>query len=172
MHIDLQHGNILLEQIEAEDGGGEHYHAYILIKESMETVFQSISQLEEYPKFMPHVANVESVHYEQTTNFRYFIEVPMGINYQYEISTAKYESSEYSWLTWEIAPWKENNIVDTWGQWVITPYKNTDFTLVQYQVYTDIGYIPFGFGWIVDFLTEYSLPDVLLNTKEYVEAHD
>jgi hypothetical protein len=43
---------------------------------------------------------------------------------------------------------------------------------VQYQVYTDLGHIPFGLGWIIDFLTEYSLPEVLLNTKEYVEANE
>ena len=68
--------------------------------------------------------------------------------------------------------WEENNIEDTWGQWVISPYPNTQCTLVQYQVYTDLGYIPFGLGWVVDFLTEYSLPEVLLNTKEYIETHD
>ena len=172
MHADLQRGNVILEQIESTKGAGEHYHAYILINQKVESVFQAISHLENYPKFMPHVSNVETVHYKQLTNFRYFIELPMGITYQYQISSAEYESPQSSWLTWKLEDWEDNNIVDTWGQWVLSPYKDTDLTLVKYQVYTDLGYIPFGLGWVVDFLTEYSLPDVLLNTKEYVETHD
>lgn len=172
MHADLQRGNVILEQIESTKRAGEHYHAYILINQKVEWVFQAISHLENYPKFMPHVSNVETVHYKQLTNFRYFIELPMGITYQYQISSAEYESPQSSWLTWKLEDWKDNNIVDTWGQWVLSPYKDTDLTLVQYQVYTDLGYIPFGLGWVVDFLTEYSLPDILLNTKEYVETHD
>ena len=172
MHADLQRGNVILEQIESTKGAGEHYHAYILINQKVESVFQAISHLENYPKFMPHVSNVETVHYKQLTNFRYFIELPMGITYQYQISSAEYESPQSSWLTWKLEDCEDNNIVDTWGQWVLSTYKDTDLTLVQYQVYTDLGYIPFGLGWVVDFLTEYSLPDVLLNTKEYVETHD
>ncbi len=172
MHADLQQGNVLLEQIKSTKGAGEHYHAYILIEEKMKTVFQAISQLENYPQFIPHVANVEAVHNQQLTNFRYFIELPMGINYQYQISSAQHESPQLSWFTWKLENWEENNIEDTWGQWVISPYPNTQCTLVQYQVYTDLGYIPFGLGWVVDFLTEYSLPEVLLNTKEYIETHD
>ena len=172
MHASLQHGDIILKHIESKNGPGEHYHGYILIEESMENVFQAISQLEDYPQFMPHVAKVESLNKKQPTHFRYFIELPMGITYQYQISTVIYESSKSSWLTWKLEDWEENDIKDTWGQWVLSSYPKTNFILVQYQVYTDVGNIPFGLGWVVDLLTEYSLPDILISTKEYVEADD
>jgi len=170
MHTDLQHGKTLIEKITTTDGSGEHYHGYILIDENIEHVFMAISQLENYPEFMPLVADAEKVLNQNTSNFRYYIELPMGVKYQYQISTIQYESPQSSWLYWKMEDWEENNIEDTWGQWVITPYKNTHLTLVQYQVYTDLGHIPFGFGWIVDFLVVYNLPDVLTNTKRYVES--
>ena len=131
-----------------------------------------VKDFQSYPQFMPHIVNVDAVATDRGTNFRYFLQLPLSIEYQYQISDQSYVSSNEAWLTWKISSWEENNIEDTWGQWMLTPYKDNLFTLVQYQVYTDLGYIPFGLGWVVNFLTEYSLPEVLLNTKEYIEAHD
>ncbi|MCI5125930.1 MAG: hypothetical protein D3925_16025, partial [Candidatus Electrothrix sp. AR5] len=42
-------------------------------------------------------------------------------------------------------------------------------SLVLYHVYTDPGKIPFGLGWIVDFLGKDSVPEVLVQTKELAE---
>jgi len=69
--------------------------------------------------------------------------------------------------------WNENSIVDTWGQWVLSPLKNDPKTiLVQYQVYTDPGYIPYGLGWIVEMVTKNNLPEILINTKKHVKKNE
>ena len=173
MHSKLIGGEIIVEEIQSTKGLGKHYNAYILINKNVDSVFNIISKFEEYPNFMPHVSNIDIVPDIDIPNYWYFIELPMSIKYQYQISSLEYKSENISWLTWKLEDWEKNNIKDTWGQWVISPYLNTkNLTLVQYQIYTDIGYIPFGFKWIVDFLTEYSLPDVLLNTKKYIESND
>jgi ribosome-associated toxin RatA of RatAB toxin-antitoxin module len=149
-----------------------HFHGYILIDASVQNVYNVVKKFQDYPQFMPHIVSVDAVPVDEETNFRYFLQLPLGIEYQYETSYQSYSSPNKAWLTWKLEDWEENNIKNTWGQWVISPYPNTNFTLVQYQVYTDLGPIPFGLGWLIDFLTEYSLPEVLLNIKEYVEAHE
>jgi len=171
-HDIIRTGEAYIQPNPEIEGSGKHYHGYILIDASVQDVYNVVKDFQDYPQFMPHIVKVDAVATVRGTNFRYFLQLPFGVEYQYEISDQSYVSQEEAWLTWKISSWEENNIEDTWGQWMLTPYKNSPFTLVQYQVYTDLGYIPFGLGWVVDFLTEYSLPEVLLNTKEYIETHD
>ena len=171
-HEIIRTGEVSIQPNPEIKGPGKHFHGYILIDASVQDVYNVVKQIQDYPQFMPHIVNVDAVTTDRGTNFRYFLQLPFGVEYQYEISDQSYVSSNEAWLTWKISSWEENNIEDTWGQWMLTPYKDNSFTLVQYQVYTDLGYIPFGLGWVVNFLTEYSLPEVLLNTKEYIESHD
>ena len=42
-------------------------------------------------------------------------------------------------------------------------------TLIQYQVFTDPGYIPFGFEWIVNIMTKKTLPKTIENLKVWIE---
>ena len=172
IHDIIRSGKAYIQPNPEIEGSGRHFHAYILIDASAQDVYNVVKKFQDYPQFMPHIVKVDAVAVDEETNFRYFLQLPLGIEYQYETSYQSYSSPNEAWLIWKLEDWEENNIEDTWGQWVLSPYPNTNFTLVQYQVYTDLGYIPFGLGWIVDFLTEYSLPKVLLNTKEYVEAHE
>jgi ribosome-associated toxin RatA of RatAB toxin-antitoxin module len=172
IHDIIRSGKAYIQPNPEIEGSGRHFHAYILIDASAQDVYNVVKKFQDYPQFMPHIVNVDAVEVDEETNFRYFLQLPLGIEYQYETSYQSYSSPNEAWLIWKLEDWEENNIEDTWGQWVISPYQNTNFTLVQYQVYTDLGHIPFGLGWIIDFLTEYSLPEVLLNIKEYVEAHE
>jgi hypothetical protein len=74
-------------------------------------------------------------------------------------------------IGWQLIPWPElspsETIRDTSGYWRLTPLPG-DKTLVEYQVRTDPGDIPFGAGWIVDLLTKGSLPDILESTRKRV----
>ena len=98
------------------------------------------------------------------------ITLPMNIKYRYKI---KINKSSPIWLAWETVPWKGNSINETWGQWYLKPYgKSNEQTLVQYQVYTDPGYIPFGFEWIIDIMTRSSLPETVKNLKKWVEINE
>ena len=59
-----------------------------------------------------------------------------------------------------IAP--EDTIADTHGHWRLAPWaKDRSKTEVRYEVYTDPGPVPTGFGWIVDALSKDSLPKTL-----------
>ena len=171
-HDVIRTGETYIQSNSEIKGPGRHYHGYILINASVQDVYNVVKDFQSYPQFMPHIVNVDAIPTDRGTNFRYFLQLPLGVEYQYEISNQSYVSPNEAWLTWKISSWEENNIEDTWGQWMLTPYKDSSSTLVQYQVYTDLGYIPFGLGWVVDFLTKYSLPEVLLNTKEYIETHE
>ena len=171
-HDIIRSGEVYIQPNSEIKGPGRHFHGYILIDASVQDVYNVVKKFQDYPQFMPHIVNVDAVDVDEGTNFRYFLQLPLGIEYKYETSYQSYVSPNEAWLTWKLEDWEENNIEDTWGQWVISPYKNTNFTLVQYQVYTDLGQIPFGLGWVVDFLSKYSLPDVLLKTKEFIEAHE
>ena len=94
----------------------------------------------------------------------------MNIKYKYKI---KIKKSSPVWLAWETVPWEENSINETWGQWYLKPYgKSNNQTLIQYQVYTDPGYIPFGFEWIINVLTKGALPETVENLKLWVEKNE
>jgi hypothetical protein len=121
---------------------------------------------------MPHIKGVTPHKASPQNSSRFHLDLPLGIEYQYAISDTSYTSSELSWLSWTLSPWEENSIRDTWGQWVVTPYKNTTYSLIQYQAYSDLGDIPFGFEWIIELVTEKSLPDVLISTKDWIETHE
>ena len=171
-HDIIRSGEVYIQRNSEIEGPGRHFHGYILIDASVQNVYNVVKKFQDYPQFMPHIINVVPITKDKRTNFRYFLELPLGIEYKYETSYQSYLSPNEAYLSWKLEDWEENNIEDTWGQWLISPYQNTHFTLVQYQVYTDLGHIPFGLGWIIDFLTEYSLPEILLNTKQYVEKHE
>ena len=154
------------------DWPGKHFIGYIIVEASVEEVYNVIYNFQDYPQFMPYIINVDSVPETKMKNFRYYLELPFGVKYQYQISAIKHESSAFSWVTWKLEEWEKNNIEDTWGQWVISPYLKTNSTLIQYQVFTDIGHVPLGLNWMVNRLTEYSLPDVLTSTKNWIDVNE
>ena len=151
---------------------GNHFHGEILVNAPIRKVYETIKDFQNYPKFMPHINQVDTITINGKLNFRYFLDLPLGIKYKYQISDESFFSKEISWLTWQLENWDENSIEETWGQWIISPHNYSDSTLIQYQVYTKIGQIPYGFNWIVRLLTEKSLPDVLLNTKKWIEYNE
>jgi len=75
---------------------------------------------------------------------------------------------------WKKRPWPglkpEETIVDTYGQWILEVFPGTTpRVLAYYRVYTDPGKVPLGTGWIVDFLTRQSVPDIIKRTRERVK---
>ena len=60
-------------------------------------------------------------------------------------------------------------IIDTWGQWILETYPGKEQQVVAYyRVYTDPGKIPLGFGWIVEFMSKDSIPNVIKQTRRRV----
>ena len=123
---------------------------------------------------MPRFKSAELVELTDTLiSYIFNIELPMNIDYQYKIKIHKYKQESIYWLAWETIDWEDNSIEETWGQWYLQAYGNKNKqTLVHYQVYTDPGYIPLGFKWIIDIMTKGSLPDTIINLKEWVEKNE
>jgi len=133
-----------------------------------------IKNFDDYKKFMPRLESADLIMDTDTLlSYIFNIRLPMNIKYKYKIKIHMSKKSESTWLAWETIDWEENSIEETWGQWYLTPYGiNKEQVLVQYQVYTDPGYIPFGFKWLVDVLTKNSLPETVGNLKKWVEQNE
>ena len=98
----------------------------------------------------------------------------MGFVKKYRLKCwARYEANRVQRF-WKKLPWPglkaKETIVDTYGQWILEAFPGTDDrVLAYYRVYTDPGAIPFGTGWIVDILTEQSVPDIIRRTRKRTE---
>jgi hypothetical protein len=75
-------------------------------------------------------------------------------------------------MHWHKVEWQgldpDETIQDSTGYWF---FKHADkqTTLLHYYTKTDPGHVPFGLGWIVDYLTEKTVVDLLKNTKARAE---
>ena len=160
----LNSGKIVTIKTNNDYGDGEHYQVYGIVNANIKDVFEAIENFDNYSKFMPRFDYVEHIN---PLEYIFNITLPMNIPYKYRI---KIKKRTPTWLAWETVPWKGNSIEETWGQWYLKPYgKSNNQTLIQYQVYTDPGYIPFGFEWVIDIMTKKSLPKTVKNLKEWIE---
>ena len=150
---------------------GEHYQAYTIVNSNIESVFDAVENFENYPNFMPRFDSVQTIqNTDSTKEYIFNIILPLNILYKYKIKSKEYIGTDSAWLSWETIPWEGNSINETWGQWYITPYNGSkNRTLIQYQVFTDPGYIPFGFEWIVNIMTKKTLPKTIENLKVWIE---
>ena len=165
---EIENNKIVTIKTDQNYGNAEHYQVYGIVNSNINNVFEAVENFDNYPEFMPRFHSVQTIENSDTTKSYVFnIILPLNIKYKYKIKSKKYIGNSSAWLSWETVPWEENSITETWGQWYLTPYKGSnDKTLIQYQVYTDPGYIPFGF---VDIMTQKSLPETIENLKDWVE---
>jgi len=173
----VQQGEIILRDLSTEDSPGQTFEAIGLINAPRVEVVQVLIDYERYPEFMPNVTHVEIVGEsgsEATLN--YILKLPLGIIKKYRIQIALMErDSLTSIIEWQYRDWpglkQKETIRDTKGFWQIEEV-SPETCLVWYQVYSDPGPVPFGFGWIVNFLTQTSFPDAFQQTKFRAEAFD
>ena len=170
----IEQGEIVTIKTKKRYGDGEHYQVYGIVNSNINDVFEAVHNFNDYPNFMPRFDSVQTVENSDTLYAYIFnITLPLNIKYKYKIKSEKYHQESSAWLAWKTVPWEHNSIVETWGQWYLTSYNNsTNQTLIEYQVYTDPGYIPFGFGWIADIMTEKTLPETIESLKYWVEKNE
>ncbi len=155
---------------------GKTYYAITAMDAPIDKIFKLITDLKKYPEFMPDMDQVIILDEQNNTAKSTFIlGLPMGITKKYRIETNFKNEGKVAYLKWHKLPWNavsgDDTIVDTQGYWYLTPHPlDQTKTLVKYLVYTDPGKVPFGFGWIVDFMTKKSLPNVFKNTKEALKT--
>ena len=131
-----------------------------------------------YPKFMPDVdeTTVRGPELNEGT-CRSQAWTTIGLRQEIPPEAARFHLKNgdgRTQISWKKLPWPglkaKETVVDTYGQWIIEDCPDTDGqVLAYYRVYTDIGEVPLGTGWIVDTLTTESIEDMFKGTRRRVK---
>jgi ribosome-associated toxin RatA of RatAB toxin-antitoxin module len=170
----LEQGEIIVREVETVGKSGKTFEAIGIINASSDTILEVLSEYEKYPDYMPNVSHIEII--EETNSeaiLNYTLTLPLGKIKKYRLKLVSTNlGSTSSMIHWQLLNWPgletAETIKDTNGFWRIEE-QDRDISLVQYHVYTDPGPIPFGLGWIVDILSNKSVPEAFLQTKSRVE---
>ena len=165
----LERGEVIVKSV-SQKGEGSRFNAWAIFHTPIEKIKDVLVDFNSYPKFMPDITHIELIsHSPDVVN--YTLGLPLGIEKRYRLSHSIDIEKKEVRLRWKQVPWKEvllkDSIRHTEGMWHLSELEKNK-TLVFYDVYTDPGGVPFGLGWIVDYLSKESVPNVLLNTKAYV----
>ncbi|WPD21102.1 MAG: SRPBCC family protein [Candidatus Electrothrix scaldis] len=153
---------------------GKAFEAVAIIKAKPELIRDMVQDYASYPEFMPNVSRIEILEQdEHTALINQYLALPLGKSKKYRIRLESSEPDAHTILIqWQLQPWPElkpeETIQDTSGFWRIEEL-DAGRSLVLYHVSTDPGKIPFGLGWIVDYLSKDSVPEILTKTRERAE---
>lgn len=170
----LAQGEIIVRDLSSTDDDGKTVEAVGLIEASIDEIYQVLISFEDYDKFMPNITHVEIL--EKNSNHAilgYSLELPMNKIKKYRLEMFYGMDENHAHLNWKMVAWPgledSETIRNTTGFWLIkNDSDHEEHVIALYHVFTDPGEIPLGLGWIVDLLTYYSVPSVLINTKERV----
>jgi len=147
-----------------------------LIEGTLEEVAAVLADYESYPKFMPNVSEIKIAGSTQdATIVDYKLLLPLGFVKKYRLRFWSKKEERKIQLFWKKVPWAglkpEETVIDTYGQWILEKSPQQDGpVLAYYRVYTDPGNIPLGTGWIVDILTQKSIPNIMKGTRSRVKS--
>ena len=148
-------------------------HAFLRIQAPAKKVFSLITNYELLSSFMPYLERIEVLNQDDTGAVaNYYLDLPFGVHKQYRLKL-DYDKQPDSWrMTWHKLDWQglvpEHTIVDTTGYWHLQVL-DEQTTQLHYYTKTDPGHVPFGLGWLVDYLTEETVIELLERTKEEAE---
>lgn len=143
---------------------GKTFAASTSMPASLTTVCATIQDFAAYPQFMP---NVDKIKVASAGGGASLIDVtlklPMGKIKQYRLKMTPKVTDAACQLAWKLVPMDglkiDDTIADTSGYWQLSPDPlDAGATAIKYQVYTDPGPVPMGFGWIVDSMSRDSIP--------------
>ncbi|MFH2045979.1 MAG: SRPBCC family protein [Pseudomonadota bacterium] len=170
----VDQGEVIVRDVSIDGQPGKTFEAIGFINTSRETILKVLTAYEKYPEFMPNVSRVDIMEKrEPDVVINYTLSLPLGKIKKYRLKMSMTEPDNQTLiLKWKMQKWSGLNpaetIKDTTGYWRIE--EGTEKTsLVFYHVYTDPGPIPFGLEWIVDILSEKSVPETFLQTKARAE---
>lgn len=171
--VAFEMGEMVVRTVAVGDGHIKQVEAFLIIKASPKKVFDLITNYSLLPDFMPNLENIdvlESDAYGAVVN--YYLSLPFGVEKKYRLQL-DYDTTPPDFrMTWKSLPWQglepEETVKNTVGYWSLKAIGN-DETRLHYYTKTDPGYVPFGLGWVVDYLTKESVVDLLESTKERAE---
>lgn len=125
----------------------------------------------QYPRFMPNTADTRVVRQgEDGTQVDMTLALPLGKVKKYRLQMDPKPGEQSCRLGWKLVPSglrPEETIADTTGHWLLVPHPaDARKTVVEYEVQADPGPVPFGLGWIVDYMSRRSLPRTLEAVRE------
>ncbi|MEE8335535.1 MAG: SRPBCC family protein [Candidatus Neomarinimicrobiota bacterium] len=170
----LFQNEIIVRELSPAGARGRTLEAVALFPASLDAVYEVIIDFKDYPDFMPNIANVEILNSNHSSAIlNYTISLPLKKIKKYRLELSYWINNNTALITWAMVPWPElsetETISNTEGYWLVKNYPEKEgHVIVLYHAYTDPGEIPLGLGWIIDILTNHSIPTILLNTRERV----
>jgi len=168
-------GKIVVRKVPGVRKSTEEYEALGLIEGTLEEVSRVLADYARYPEFMP---NVKEMIVRDLPNGEVILDwqllLPMGFVRKYRLKCWVKNEEDKVERFWKNLPWPglkpKETIVDTYGQWILERFpENDNYVLAYYRVYTDPGRVPLGTGWIVDTITQRSVPDIIKRTRKRVK---
>lgn len=168
-------GKVVIRQVAKLEKNKQEYEAIGLISGTLKEVSGVLADYASYPKFMPDVEEITVRNSaDEGTIVDYKLGLPMGFVKKYRLKFHSKNEDGRTQISWKKLPWPglkaKETVVDTYGQWIIEDFPGKDDqVLAYYRVYTDIGNIPLGTGWIVDALTTKSIEDMFKGTRRRIK---
>ena len=162
--------------IQAESVANSHIkeiHAYIWVKAPPQYIFNTITDYKKLPEFMPHLDAIKILQHDAAgAQVNYYLGLPFGVEKRYRLQLT-YAQDPVLEMAWQSIPWQgleeDETIKDSKGYWRLNPIEHQQQTLIVYYTKTDPGHVPFGLGWIVKYLTEKTVVDLLTVVKDRAE---
>lgn len=155
---------------------GKTFAASTSMPASVATLCAAIQDYASYPQFMPNVDKVKVAPAGAGASLvDITLKLPMGKTKQYRLKMTPAASAASCQLRWKLVLTEglsaDETIADTSGLWQLAPEaSDASQTSVKYQVYTDPGPVPMGFGWIVDSMSRDSIPKMFEALRKRVAA--
>jgi len=167
----LKKGEVILLDRSSDNRRGKTFEVYALIPATLDQVYSVLSKFSEYAEFMPNLKRVVVERQDiKSAVLAYFLSLPAGMKKQYRLEMSYSRTADSARLSWVMLPSPgvapEDTIAATEGYWDLTTHNGK--VLARYYVYTDPGEVPFGFGWVVDYMSSKSILAVVANTRDRV----
>lgn len=169
---------LIIKEIPNPARGGRTFDAYGLIEAPMARVYSLLIDYARLPNFMPNLQSIDVLSRDDSKSIvNNTLDLPLGKKKKYRLSSHYRQDSRQALIEWKLIAWPDlaeaETIRDTQGYWLLEPSpRNPQHTLVRYHVYTDPGDIPFGMGWIVDYLVGKSIPNIFTSTRSYIRNNE
>ncbi len=158
-----------VDQIEINKGTrpGKTVEAATIIDAPHQKLCAILLDYASYPSFMPRIDKVKVANpAPDHAIVDYTLKLPLGKVTKYRLKMEPKANDAACHIAWALTPWPElrpdETIVDTVGYWQLTPLaSDKNKTVVKYHVYTDVGPVPLGLGWLVDSMGRKGIPETM-----------
>ena len=144
-------GKVILREVKGQ-GEARSCQAIAVVKAPPAKVMASLRDYPSYVRYMPHLKDIKVSWNGNMAVNTYKLKIALS-NVAYTLNLLHYGSSVIEW------EYVSGDIRDTNGYYHLHPFNDGQWTLVDYNVYTDPGMpIP---QFIINLLTRNSMPDVI-----------